>query len=303
MKKVFNASGVIVIMAILSLLVFSCKNENETVIPLIDYLLTEELYEYTGGGTEGWRDSIAMSYNTLKQLVEMEGQYETTSLQYNAEGKLIRADIISSGANKMSSFYILFTWESDMVTARRYYGPNEPDDSKLVFVLNNLDEIIKVEKYYLMPSKLEEWFLESYLNFSWTGNNLVEVEEYTFPYTKGGRDPYLFAEKAKEQEYYLFVKWEITYDNKLNPFIKYPGLGMIYVMDMPYIFLSENNVASLIEYWYYGETTPVETYNYTVTNQYNNDDMVVDIEYYNFQDYGQGSTQTYTRTWEIHYKN
>jgi hypothetical protein len=298
----------------------ACKKDKDEInIPLIDYLTIEELYQYTGGGEEGWRDSLYMEYNSNDQLIKLTGDYDVLEFEYDAEGRVVRMDVDYVGINKRpSASYILFTWDGNTVSAREYYGPDEPSSRKYVYTMNTDDQVIKIEEWYEDITKsVESWIMTEYLDFTWTNNNVTKMEYYSRGRKSNPAGEFGFASpftmksladtdidlsdiddlKAVE-DFVLSFKLEATYDNKINPFVMYPGLGLYQASEMAHIFLSKNNVVSYSETYYYYEP---EMEAYTVTNEYNQQNVPVRIEHSKSASEGKASDYSYSSTWEITY--
>lgn len=300
----------------------ACKKDKDEInIPLIDYLTIEEMYEDFGNkGVESWKDSIYMEYNSSDQLIKLTGYYDVMEFQYDSEGRVTRIDQDYVDVTKRpSATYFLFTWEGNTVTAREYYAPEQPSSRKYVYTLNTDDQITKLEVFYEDVVKSEEaWVLTEYVDFTWTNDNITMMEYYgrgrkstessfngfPSPFTsKSDSDFGIEIEETGEikaiDDFILGFKVEATYDNKVNPFVKYPGLGIFHAGEMAHIFLSKNNVTSYTETEYYYEEADTETY--TVTNEYNQQNLPVKIEHSSTYEYEPGSGYTYTETWEIAY--
>lgn len=296
------------------------KDKDEIKIPLIDYLTIEELYQYTGGGEEGWTDSLYMEYNDKDQLTLLTGYYDILGFEYDAEGRVSRVDVDYAGPTKRPiSTYYLFTWDGNTVTAREYYNAEEPSSSKYVFTMNSDDQVVRLDVFIEERFKSEEnWVLREYIEYTWANDNIIKIEYYNkgrkstdsgdFGFASPFMRPFAANSDIGEtaiddskavEDFILSFKLEATYDNNVNPFVMYPGLGLYHASEMGHIFLSKNNIVSYTETYYYYEP---ETDSYTVTNEYNQQNVPVKIEHSkNIYDQ-KGTEYSYTETWEITYR-
>lgn len=273
----------------------SCKKDkDEIVIPLIDYVLTE----YNYGEVPVKRvstDSTAFKYDANERLIQMVTEYDETTFTYDAAGRVIRIDM-PSYQKVTSSEYILLTWDGSTVTMQRYWGEEEPSYSKKVITFNDNDEITLIEYLYnWVPRKQVEdnWVKEGYAELEWSNGNVTKFSEYWMDQYKGGSilskgtdkvfigSDWLFLDEdprepgKAEMTYNLNLEALLTYDNKLNPFVIYPGLGLLYGDEMFHMFLGKNNVVKteLTEYW--NENS--YSWEANATYEYNNDNFPIMI--------------------------
>jgi len=230
-------------------------------------------------------------------------------------------DVDYAGPTKrLISTYYLFTWDGNTVTAREYYNAEEPSSRKYVYTMNTDDQVTKLEVLYeeIVLKSEGSWVLAEYIDFTWANSNISKIEYYTkgrkskgvceigvaSPFIRSSvndsdRDMTEIDDSKAIEDFVLSFKLEATYDNKVNPFVMYPGLGLFHAGEMGHIFLSKNNVVSYTETYYYYEP---EIDTYTVTNEYNQQNVPVKIEYSKNIIDQKGTDYSYTETWEITYR-
>jgi len=305
MKRFLSTTGIVIALVLL-LTVSSCKNDPEVKIPLIEYILIDDNSDQFKGLVSEHTDSMGMEYNSSKQLVSIVGYYSEYTLFYDGSGRLAKVEVIEQRLAKVGyDYYIEFTWSGNTVTAQRYYAPNQPDYYKSVITFDSNDRMIKME-YFEEPNKAAEWYLYGHNDYAWTNGNLTKLENY-YDYAKSARthsapsfsmrditrpsseDPGK-GQLAGTLSYML----EVTYDNKTNPFVNYPGLALLFADEMPHVFLSKNNPL-IVSGTEYGDGT----YTWEVDYSYEFNDQGFPVVIENSEDYGSFSR---IETWTIKYQ-
>jgi len=256
--------------------------------------LIQSKTDYYLFGTDTLKNSYSFSYNANGMLsrVDMvhslyEDDLDYFLFFYDNTGKIEKIE------EHYESFITktLFTYENNKVTGERwiiYDNENpKPKGRKFVYELNNAGEIVKINDYLKYN---EEWQLMHYQDNEWQNGNLVKAE--TYHTNKYKKDPGKFFTKpinpftgkliSDEKENIFdprnmnnnFVKqftYEVTYDNKNNPFFE-PHYALRYTFltglgHFPSSPDNTNNELSAITTIH--SSDDIYTYTYTFSYEYN----------------------------------
>ncbi len=297
----------------------SCKKDSDDIpMPLIDYVIATYEYSDEAQRKEAHRDSIDFQYDENEMLIKLVGEnMQGIEISYDDAGRVERIDMPGGYYAKLEySPFILVTWDGNQATMQRYWDENEPSNDKKVLTMSN-GRITQIDYLYgyTIPQKGQEmWITEGYAELEWSGGNLQNFTVYWLDdIFKSGfksdkrrslinRGNWFDAKIERnydpsktEPEYTLDFQAVITYDDTPNPFQRYTALGMLYSDEMFYLFLSENNAATID----ITEHSRGETYEWTInfSTELNNEGFPTSITLEEWDD----DIMWFTETWNIFY--